>query len=63
MKTKAVVVSEPEQLVLNTLDLTPPGENDAVIDIEWSGISAGTERLLWSGRMPPFPGKIGRAHV
>src|SRR5262245_30617531 len=56
MKTKAVVLREPEQLVLNTLDLTPPGENDAVIDVEWSGISTGTERLLYTGRMPPFPG-------
>jgi 3-hydroxyethyl bacteriochlorophyllide a dehydrogenase len=27
-----------------------------VVDIEWSGISTGTERLLWAGRMPPFPG-------
>jgi 3-hydroxyethyl bacteriochlorophyllide a dehydrogenase len=27
-----------------------------VVDVEWSGISTGTERLLWSGRMPPFPG-------
>jgi 3-hydroxyethyl bacteriochlorophyllide a dehydrogenase len=27
-----------------------------VVDIEWSGISTGTEKLLWSGRMPPFPG-------
>jgi 3-hydroxyethyl bacteriochlorophyllide a dehydrogenase len=27
-----------------------------VVDIEWSGISTGTERLLWSGRMPAFPG-------
>ena len=26
------------------------------MDVEWSGISTGTERLLWSGRMPPFPG-------
>lgn len=26
------------------------------MDIAWSGISTGTERLLWSGRMPPFPG-------
>jgi 3-hydroxyethyl bacteriochlorophyllide a dehydrogenase len=24
--------------------------------MEWTGISTGTERLLWSGRMPPFPG-------
>ncbi len=27
-----------------------------MVDISWSGISTGTERLLWTGRMPPFPG-------
>jgi bacteriochlorophyllide a dehydrogenase len=27
-----------------------------VVDVQWSGISTGTERLLWSGRMPAFPG-------
>jgi 3-hydroxyethyl bacteriochlorophyllide a dehydrogenase len=27
-----------------------------VVDVHWSGISTGTERLLWSGRMPSFPG-------
>ena len=27
-----------------------------VVDIHWSGISTGTERLLWKGRMPAFPG-------
>lgn len=27
-----------------------------VVDIHWSGISTGTERLLWTGRMPSFPG-------
>jgi 3-hydroxyethyl bacteriochlorophyllide a dehydrogenase len=26
------------------------------VDIHWTGISTGTERLLWTGRMPPFPG-------
>ena len=30
--------------------------DDVLVEIEWSGISAGTERLLWSGAMPPFPG-------
>ena len=56
MKTLAVVVEKPEHLVLSHLPLSPPGEDDVVVDIEWSGISTGTERLLWSGRMPPFPG-------
>lgn len=53
---EAVVLERPEQLVLARLALTPATEEDVVVDIEWSGISTGTERLLWSGRMPPFPG-------
>lgn len=56
MDTIAVVLERPEQLVLSRLDLTPPGEEDVVVDVAWSGISTGTERLLWSGRMPDFPG-------
>jgi len=32
------------------------GQTDVVVDLAWSGVSAGTERLLWSGDMPPFPG-------
>jgi bacteriochlorophyllide a dehydrogenase len=56
MNTLAVVLERPEQLVLSRLDLSLSGDEDVVVDIEWSGISTGTERLLWSGRMPPFPG-------
>jgi 3-hydroxyethyl bacteriochlorophyllide a dehydrogenase len=56
MDTLAVVLKEPEKLELSHLDLTPPGVEDVVVDVEWSGISTGTEKLLWSGRMPMFPG-------
>lgn len=56
MKTTAVVLEQPERLVLSELELTPAGDEDVVVDIDWSGVSTGTERLLWSGRMPPFPG-------
>lgn len=52
----AVVLERPEQLVLSRLDLTDATDEDVTVDIEWSGISTGTERLLWSGRMPAFPG-------
>jgi len=52
----AVVVERPHTLALRRLALDAPGDGDLVVDIEWSGISTGTERLLWSGRMPPFPG-------
>lgn len=56
MQTVAVVFERPERLKLGRLELTPPGDDDVVVDVEWSGISTGTERLLWTGRMPPFPG-------
>jgi 3-hydroxyethyl bacteriochlorophyllide a dehydrogenase len=52
----AVVLRAPECLELRQLPLDPPGAADVVVDMEWSGISTGTERLLWSGRMPAFPG-------
>jgi 3-hydroxyethyl bacteriochlorophyllide a dehydrogenase len=56
LHTTAVVVEEPERLVVSRLDLTPPEPGDVVVDVEWSGISTGTERLIYSGRMPHFPG-------
>ncbi len=52
----AVVLERPEHLVLSRLDLSAPGDDDIVVDMEWSGISTGTEKLLWAGRMPTFPG-------
>lgn len=52
----AVVLEQPHLLALRGLDLASPGDADVVVDIAWSGISTGTEKLLWSGRMPTFPG-------
>jgi 3-hydroxyethyl bacteriochlorophyllide a dehydrogenase len=56
LEALAVVLEQPEQLSLRRLALTPPEPTDVIVDIEWSGISTGTERLLWSGQMPEFPG-------
>src|SRR6185295_3249637 len=56
METLAVVIEEPERLTLRTLDLAPPEAGEVVVEVLWSGISTGTERLLWLGRMPSFPG-------
>jgi 3-hydroxyethyl bacteriochlorophyllide a dehydrogenase len=56
LSATAVVLRSPESLELRELPLDAPGEEDVVVDMEWTGISTGTERLLWSGRMPPFPG-------
>ena len=56
LSTLAVVLDEPRQLAVRRVALTPAGEADCVVEIDYSGISTGTERLLWSGRMPVFPG-------
>lgn len=55
-ETVAVVLEEPQRLSMRRMQLPEPGDGDVVVDVEWSGISTGTERLLWSGRMPSFPG-------
>jgi 3-hydroxyethyl bacteriochlorophyllide a dehydrogenase len=56
LDTFAIVLEKPENLALRRLDLTAPGKHDVVVRTRWSGISTGTERLLYSGRMPTFPG-------
>jgi 3-hydroxyethyl bacteriochlorophyllide a dehydrogenase len=56
METRAVVLKGPGDLALERLALAAPGPDDAVVDICHSGISTGTEKLFFTGRMPPFPG-------
>ena len=56
MQTTAVVITQPQHLDLVHIELPAPGPDEVLVDIEWSGISTGTEKLLWSGTMPPFPG-------
>jgi len=55
-RARAVVFEAPERLALQDVSLIAPGPGDVVVDIAFSGISTGTERLLWKGTMPPFPG-------
>jgi bacteriochlorophyllide a dehydrogenase len=56
MDTVAVVLEGPERLALRRLALNPHQPSDVIVEIEWTGISTGTERLLWNGTMPAFPG-------
>ncbi|SFO95619.1 chlorophyll synthesis pathway protein BchC [Tranquillimonas alkanivorans] len=56
MQTTAIILKAPSDLALDALRLTPPGAEDVVVETAYSGISSGTERLFWSGTMPPFPG-------
>lgn len=56
LEALAIVLEEPGRLALSRLPLDAPGADDVVVETAWSGISTGTERLLYSGRMPDFPG-------
>jgi len=56
METLAIVLEAAERLTLRQLPLNPLQSADVLVEIAWSGISSGTEKLLWTGRMPSFPG-------
>lgn len=56
MQTQAVLLNGPRDLSVDTLALKDPAAGDLVVEIAYSGISTGTEKLFWSGQMPPFPG-------
>lgn len=56
MMTVAVVLDEPRKLDVRSVELSASRAGDVTVDVEWSAVSTGTERLLYEGRMPAFPG-------
>ena len=56
MQTNAIVLVEPRTIERRALDLVEAGPGDVTVALDWSAISSGTERLLYTGRMPAFPG-------
>lgn len=56
MTSEAVVFNAPGRLELRQVELKPQTVDDLVVKIDYSGISTGTEKLLWQGDMPQFPG-------
>ena len=56
METSAVLLEGAKQLSIQSVGLKEPADGDVVVQVSHSGISTGTESLLWSGTMPPFPG-------
>jgi 3-hydroxyethyl bacteriochlorophyllide a dehydrogenase len=53
---RAIVFEAPGTLSVQTLELKAFEAADLDVEVSFSGISTGTERLLWDGTMPPFPG-------
>jgi 3-hydroxyethyl bacteriochlorophyllide a dehydrogenase len=56
METNAILLEAPGTLALSTVPLAAPGPSDVVIRTAFSAISTGTEKLFFTGQMPPFPG-------
>ena len=56
MHANAIVFQQPKSLAIKGLALPDMGATDVQVQVEFSGISTGTERLLWEGNMPAFPG-------
>ncbi|MBS1301951.1 chlorophyll synthesis pathway protein BchC [Loktanella sp. SALINAS62] len=56
MFTDAVILHEPRRIGVEQVTLVAPQPGDVVVSVQYSGISTGTEKLFWSGDMPPFPG-------
>lgn len=56
METLAVVVEAPGRVALRRLGVAEPEGDEVVVAVEFSGISMGTEKLMFTGAMPAFPG-------
>jgi 3-hydroxyethyl bacteriochlorophyllide a dehydrogenase len=56
MRAQAVVFNQPRDLSLQSLELPELQAGQLEIAVDFSGISTGTERMLWDGSMPAFPG-------
>jgi len=56
MDAIAVILDAPKRLSVRQLSLNPATSSDVIVETVWSGISSGTEKLLWTGEMPRFPG-------
>ena len=55
-ESQAVILHGARDLSLDSVAIAAPGPTDLVVEITHSGISTGTEKLFWSGQLPPFPG-------
>ena len=56
MYSSAIIFDAPGKLAMRKTALKAVECGDVLVEIHYSGISTGTEKLLWAGTMPSFPG-------
>ena len=56
MQASAGLIAGAKKRFWAEIGVKDPEAGDVVVRVQHSGISTGTEKLLWSGAMPPFPG-------
>jgi 3-hydroxyethyl bacteriochlorophyllide a dehydrogenase len=56
MDASAIVFRSPRHLAVERLPVQAARGGDIEVEVSHSGISTGTERLLWDGSMPAVPG-------
>jgi 3-hydroxyethyl bacteriochlorophyllide a dehydrogenase len=56
MRSAAIVFEKPGTLAVRQLALNTPEASDVVVESRFSGVSSGTEKMLYEGTMPAFPG-------
>ncbi len=56
MQTAAVIIEKPGSITLRQVEIADRCADAVIVHVTHHGISGGTERLLWEGRMPSFPG-------
>jgi 3-hydroxyethyl bacteriochlorophyllide a dehydrogenase len=52
MKSSAIVFDQPQHLSIQSLELAALSDGEVQVEVEFSGISTGTERALWDGSLP-----------
>ena len=55
-KASVVLLKKPGEIHVERIELDSLSEDDLLVENFYSGISSGTERLLFEGRMPAFQG-------
>ncbi len=54
--SQAILLRGPGQVELAAVPIHSTSADDILVEVQFSSISSGTERLLWEGSMPQFPG-------